>query len=382
MRRVIAATAVLNAFGSLVPQVIGIVFLSSTEFGRFSVLYLLYSFAMSVLMSILCDTWVVTDSTNGSNGWPLYGSVLSGCAVIAGLSGGAIGLLVLEGARTAVIAAVCLAVATYRIGARYYLAHSGRWYSVTLSDVSLFFVTVSVFIVMRAYLTGFDALLVAWAGGNFIACTIAGRPWFKFNSARRWVCDRRRTIAPLLADTLTMNLASIGTPFILLPILGMQGFGIYRAVSNLAAPVRIAVAPLRPLIIRSPKRLVAPKFRIAVSAFGLGVGGAVSAGLLAVRYFDIKVGVLFELSIFAIPTGIYVFSALLVSVYSLVVRAGKNARVLLLGRGAYTVLGLLCPLLGYVLGGLEGAIWGFAVGSLVSGFTWSGAAFVQFRGRK
>ena len=46
---------------------------------------------------------------------------------------------------------------------------------------------------------------------------------------------RRRDIAPLTLDSLVQDISSIGAPYAIAPILGLANFGIYRAISNVAA---------------------------------------------------------------------------------------------------------------------------------------------------
>ena len=185
-----------------------------------------------------------------------------------------------------------------------------------------------------------------------------------------WFSSHRLFIGALVTDTVVMDVAAIGTPFLLLRFRARR----FRAISrdiNLSAPVRLLIAPLRPLILEVlPYKALSLKINLVVLAFASVSGVLVHLLLRLVSGTRWHLGVVSELSPYSIPAGLHVFSAAMISYYPLICRASARMTHLTIGRVTQTVVGVSFPLGGFLLAGLHGAVWLFAVGSLVSGIVW------------
>lgn len=370
MRRYILISTVFNALASILPQLIGIFFLASGEFGFFSLVYLLYSLAFSVLLSVLCDAWVLTEGTGGYRGARVYISVLTTSSLLAAVLGGVGAYLTLASVLYSLLAAICVGMAVYRVGARYYMATVSSWRKVLISDSLQLAGIVGIYFWASYFMPPLSALFVSWLSGSFLACMVGPSPKFSLRSSYAWFASNGRTIKSLLTDSLAMNLAAIGTPFALLPFLGLEGFGLYRAIANLSAPFRLVLAPVRPLIMRSPARALSLRAAVSMGLSVLVLSASTIGFFELVRSYQWDLGVLAELSQFAVPAALYIAGALPVSLYSVVVRAHNVPRLLIICRLCHTAIGLLFPLTGFFIGGVVGAIWGFSAGSLASGALW------------
>jgi hypothetical protein len=168
-----------------------------------------------------------------------------------------------------------------------------------------------------------------------------------------------------------LDLGAIGTPYILAPILGLASFGTYRAVSNISAPVRLVLTPLRPVLAGRP--LV--KHR-STAALGTSLVAATMFGLGAFAFLDLigtlgaDLGTLNDLAPFALPTGIYVAANFIGTYHYIVARGHLSGRLLMTGRLIQTALVTGLPV-GFALrGGLSEAIWAFTFATVAWATAW------------
>lgn len=379
MRYQIALSAVLNGVGALAPQIVALLSLGNVAFGQFSVGYLAFSLASSMLLSILCDSWVIVPPEQRSGGWSAYSRLLTTISIVFGLLCGIIGLLFVDIA-FGLATAACVLLATYRAGTRYLLFVWRRWREAIFSDSLVIAATLGVFFASSALFGPSTwTVMAAWGGGSLAGSLVIGLPRFGPLVAMRWVRENGRTIGPLVADAALMDVSAIGTPYLLLPQLGYGGFGLYRAISNLAAPLRLLLTPLRPLILAAPRRSLAWRFTVMIFAIGLCGGAAMAGVLFGLMHSGLTLGMLTGLGPFWFSAGLYGLATLLLIYYSMLCRAFGQPRVLLSGRVTQTILGVFGPTLGFLLGDVPGAILGFAVASLASGFAWIFLAFYAAR---
>jgi len=369
MRRNLILVSCCGASASIVPQALGLLLLDSSEFGEFSAIYLMFALGSSMLFSVVCDPWVICGGEN-EGGWPIYSSLLVLCCVLGGL-GAAVIALPVSGSLLAVLTALGSAGASlYRIGGRYYLIHVRRWNAAVASDILTVVTTVSTMALATRLLPSVAALLAAWGLGNIAGSLKFPVPSFRLFQGIRWLRGNGETVRPLLFDSVIMDASSVGIPYLLLPVLGMSGFGIYRGVSNLSAPVRLLLAPIRPTIVNHPQAALSRKGLVKVFVASGGAGTLVVLILLLVEFVPVSVGVLAELVPFLLPVALYIVGAALVSVYALVCRSWRSPRLLVVGRVINTLAGITGPLVGFLVGALTGAIWGYAIGTFLSGLAW------------
>lgn len=370
MKKLIALSTILNAFDSVAPQVLGLLLLSSFSFGQFSVAYLIFALSLSISLSILCDPWVIS-KTKRHWDTEYYRAVLTFGSIAFSLLGGIVVQLVVQDLVLSAALALCIGLATYRRGSRYFLVHAGAWKKVVGTDICS--ILGLVLGTGMAYFLGLEEILIvcaAWILGSLAGVSFGPYPNFSPKKVFIWFRENRKVIRSLLTDSLMMDVSAVGTPFILLPILGLQGFGIYRAVSNLSSPARMILAPMRPLIIASSGLVLELRVMIFVILSAVGFGGAVWGCLALIGRWDINIGVFAELVSYGAPAFLYVAGTVLLSVYPLVLRSRGDIKFLLLGRVFQTVVGLAAPILGYLLNGLEGSIWGFGAATLSIGLFW------------
>lgn len=373
-RKVLVVASLVNAVSVLSLQLLGLVTLTPTEFGLFSIQYLIMAFATSVGLSVVCEPWLRMElHENYRSTWPDYSSFLLYVSVAAGVITVAVSLLVPEMRMIAISGTVAVIASNYRSGARYYQVRMNLWNSVLWADVAGLVVTVFVWIILFAAGAGaLTALFIAWALGAVASASFP--PWPKVQgvgSLDAWVRTHKQQIKPLLKDSLLMDLGAIGTPFAVAPVLGIASFGVYRAVSNAAAPVRLVLNPLRPTLAgvvlsshRSSKRIWAS---IGVS---LLFGGAAYGGLVVVDLAQIHLGSLTALVAYAVPVSIFVAASFLGHYYYIIARVHMRGAPILVGRIVQTALSVMAPLAGAVVWGVSVAIWGFALATALSAVTW------------
>lgn len=370
MRRTVLFSTIAHGVSSIGPQLLALVSLSSLDFGKFSIAYLVFALALSVTFSLLCDPWVIVAKEKS---WDVkvYPSILSMISVIFASIGTLVLVAILRDVQVAFAGFVGILFATYRAGARHFLVFSGRWMHALGTDLtSIMGLGLGAGLGLILNSDSLSLVLMAWVGASLAGCIFGPLPIWSPSHCSNWFRENRRLIRPLLADSLIMDAESIGTPFILLPLLGVQSFGVYRGISNLSAPIRLLLAPFRTVMISSSSKILSARWLATVFSLAGGIGVVTWIALFSIGYLAIEIGVLTELSKYAVPAAVYVFGAVLVSVFPLIVRAQKKSRLLLLGRGSQTLVLLAGPIAGYIFFGLQGAIWGYAILTIVSGFVW------------
>lgn len=379
---IIGSTA-SNAVFSLSVQLLGLVTLAPSAFGVFSLQYLVFALGVSVSLSTVSEPWLRTDLAKGHrSSWPDYSNALIYLSVATAVATAILSLIVPGLAMVAATGAVAAGANVYRSGARYHQVRTGRWRIVLTADVLGVVVTVAVWAALF-FATDLDRLLVlslAWMFGGLAAAAAAQRPSLRGpGSVLVWFRLHREHIIPLLKDSSLMDVGSIATPFAVAPLLGLADFGVYRAVSNVAAPVRLVLNPLRPVLAGAPL----PTFRsirrvVLVVALSIGFGAAAAVALLIIGSLDIQLGSLTALTEYAIPTGLFVSANFLTLFYYMIARAHLTGNALLAGRIVQTILAILLPITGALVAQLNGAIWFYAVGTALGGVFW---VVIVLRGR-
>ncbi|MFJ8896234.1 hypothetical protein ACIRCZ_16745 [Leifsonia sp. NPDC102414] len=379
----IVASTASNAVFSLAVQLLGLVTLAPSAFGVFSLQYLVFALGVSVGLSTVSEPWLRTDLMKGHrSSWPDYSSALLYLSAATAVVTLVLSMIVPGLEVVAVTGAIAAGAGVYRSGARYHQVRTERWRLVLAADAIGVFVTVVVWAALF-FATDLDRLLtlsLSWMIGGLAAAAVAQRPTLQRPRALVvWYRRHREHIVPLLKDSSLMDVGSIATPFAVAPLLGLADFGVYRAVSNVAAPVRLVLNPLRPVLAGAPL----PTFRsvrriVLVVALSIGFGAAAAVALLIIGSLDIELGSLTALTEYAIPTGLFVSANFLTLFYYMIARAHLSGNALLAGRIVQTVFAIVLPISGALAAQLSGAIWFYAVGTALSGVFW---VIVVIRGR-
>lgn len=370
----LAVATVASGIATVGIQLVAMAVLPPEQFGVFSVVYLAGALAQSVLLSVICESWVRSDLQGASSAsWKEYSSAALGVAIISGLAVGILAWIIPETRTNFVLPVIAVTATVYRSAARFHSLRCRRWAGVVPADL-LGATGIVIFAGTISLLGGadLDAVLLGWAIVS-TAGALASRPPSPGPdvSVAPWIRRHKTSIVPLLRDSLIMDAASIGTPYALVPILGLTNFGIYRAVSNVAAPVRLLLNPLRPtLSTLSPSSLRSGRLLIGTCSLAVTLGVAASVALLLLSDWAIDLGTLSALSPFAVPTGIFVAANCLGHAYYIIARQRAGGRAILLGRAVQTVAAIALPLSGGLLCGLAGAIWAYAGATATSAGVW------------
>lgn len=369
-----AASSVANAVYVLAIQIAALFMLEPRDFGVFSLAYLAFALTSSVAMSTISEAWLRREAGSSTAGsWRDY----AGASMYLSLASGAVALVIflLVGPLrdVAVVGALAVAASTYRVSARYYVVKTGGPRAGIPGDV---IGTVALAVALVGWLltvgSGLVSIMVAWAVGALASALGTRVPPIQGPAVLvRWVSEHRREVRALLGDSVITNITAIGTPIVLAPILGITRFGIYRALGNVAAPVRLLVLPLAPVIASRPVQshfgLRWGSMYIGLS-LGLGLGAATV--LFGIQAADFNVGVLGALSEFWLPAGVFVSANFFGHLTSIIARAHLLTRELIRGRIVQMVFGVSLPIAGAVLFGLSGALWGLAMSATLSSCWW------------
>ncbi|WP_188779382.1 hypothetical protein [Marmoricola endophyticus] len=358
----------------LTVQALGLIFLKPDNFGLFSIQYLLGALAGSVCLSVVAEAWMREEIRTGVNwSWKTYANAatwvsLGGVAVTMAVS------LVFSDLRViAVSGSVAVGLATYRVATRFYDVRKARYLHVVAGDVAGagLALTVAIGSVAAGQKVGLQTLTWAWIAAGVGPLLLGGWPvGVSAMSARSWVRSHAASIKVLARDSVITDLSGIGTPLMLSPVLGVQGLGVYRAMSNAAAPVRLLVTPLRPALAGvSLAKVVSPRpaLLIMLTAALPGIGCWVLLDLVR-QVADI--GTLTSLSAHSATVGLFVSGTFLLHIFSMFARTNLTGRGLLVGRILQLVLCMGLPLTFATTVGLSGAMVAYASATLCSGIMW------------
>jgi len=373
-----------NAAAVLAVQVFALVTLAPTDFGLFSIQYLLFALGSSLSLSLISEAWLRADLRGGGRAeWRDYSSASLYLAGAAGLVTIVLSLLVEPLRPVAWLGGVAVAAAVYRSAARYYSVRMGQTRGILAGDIAGLVLAVLVWVVLfSAGVRELWMMTLVWAASALAAAVLSKRPsLLKPGSLAVWGRRHGPQIRPLLRDSLLMDAGSIGTPYLLAPALGLASFGIYRAISNVAAPVRLVLNPIRPQLASAPIGTQRSVKRVTLVAAGSVLfGGAAYLGLLLVGVIPVNLGSLSQIVDFAIPAAVFVTANFLGHYFYIVARSHVTGARLLTGRIVQTGLAIVVPIGGMLVAGLTGAIWGYAGCTAVSALVWMALVLRPSRG--
>lgn len=377
----VAGGTLLNALSILLLQILALVALVPGEFGRFSALYLLYALSTSVLLSVLCEAW---QRNRPHAAWREYGATLFWLSIASGVITFAVCQLIPGFQEISYLGAAAVGFATYRTGARYFALQQRSLKLVLPGDLLSVLVLSAgwtLFILLDSITVTTTHILLLWFVSAIVSA-IASKPVrsVRITVVRWWMAHHRKQIRTLLADSTILDASVIGTPYVLLSILGVAGFGIYRGLSNIAGPVKLLLFPLRPLF--STYSLI--KFASGRSLFVMGgiaalLGALAYACLRVLELWGTELGTLTALMAYTPLASIFVGATFLNGVFYLVGRTHFSRRTLLSGRGVTSFIGIVLPVCGALLDGIGGAILGVTIGTTAGALVWLVLTVVESR---
>lgn len=378
MKRKLLVSTLMQACSTLGMQLVAMTSLPSRDFGAFSLVYLAAALGLSITLSVLLDPWLLSRGTGGGRRLRReFDAVLSWLALASALVAGAVAFALTQHPVVGLLAAGAAAAGLQRSGHRY-RCMADRQLSPVLWGDAFSLLAVVGGAVAAAALGGLDLLgvFVLWCGAAVASAVAHPLPASVApRAAASFLRSRWHRIKGFLADSLLMDLGAIGTPYVIGGFAGLSALGIYRGVSNVAAPVRLVLNPLRPLIVQT--RMTTPLWAlVALGSFVFGAGAWVALQLIAAM--SLQLGTLSELTPHAAPTAIFVAANFMGHTAYMVARGAVSGRSLMLGRVVQTILAIALPIGGALTAGIPGAAWGLAVATACSATCWT---WIAVRGR-
>lgn len=282
--------------------------------------------------------------------------------------------LIAGGLLMSLIGGFAVGLSIFKVGERNRVLKTGTINMVLFSDAAflLGFVILSFGYAASEIPKSADGVLGVWCLATVVSLVplkvtvqISARPFFG------WVSLNWNTIKHLIGDSLLLDFGGIGVPLLLLPLIGLSNFGIYRAASNVASPVKLLLDSIRAKFSHEVLRQLIwwpIIFSIVIGSWVLGMLAYLT--LIVIETWRIPMGTLMELARYSVPIGILVTGTAINGIYYLAVRLSGSPNLLLQGRVVSLVLAVGLPFSGAFLGSTEGAIYGLAVSVLTSGVLW------------
>lgn len=364
---------VTNAFATIAVQAIAILTLGPAEYGHFSLLYLEAAFGTTWMFSLVAEPWS-RDSRHDVNereGWAQYSRALNTVALAAGGLAVIVSLLMVHSILQAALAAVAVIATVVRLGARYHSVAEHNHRYVDIPDGLAAVSAVGLWLICHDLLDPLNAVLIAWAGSMLIAA-LASRPpaLRRTHGFVHWVRSHSRSIRDLLLDSVLLDTSTFVIPMIWAPIIGLHKFGVVRALSSAAVPVRLLTAPLRPMIARAEQASSLPRrFKLMALGGALALGVVAYVGLLLVSSLIGRAGdsdnVLIALRPYAIGVALFIAANWITTLTYLVSRIQFPASWLRRFRFLQLALSIIAPVVGWLLADLTGIIYGSVIAEMI-----------------
>ncbi|WP_431245438.1 hypothetical protein [Leifsonia xyli] len=281
----------------------------------------------------------------------------------------------------AAVSGLAVGTATYRVGARYFAMHHREYRWVVPADFANVLVLVvgwGLFLFARESFS-LTTVMVVWAASSVVSAALS-RPATGYapRLIPSWLRTHNHEIKTLLGDSVLLDASGIGTPYALIPILGVNGFGVYRALSNVSGPVKLLLTPVRPLFAGVDARGFARARSVALFVGLSAVIGAVCyAAIVVLELTGLQIGTLTALTDYAWEAGVFVGATFLNGVYYLLARTHFSRRRLLSARAATSLTGIVLPIAGGLLFGIHGAIIAVTITTVVIAVVWIVLLFGQ-----
>lgn len=362
----------LGSLAQLAAPLTALLTLGARPFGQFSVVYLLFAWGLSLQLSICSEPFVRHRIEHGTTEEQRRGFRAASATVGAtlGVIAGSVAAAMWSWG-LAVVTVVAVAGTIVRIGSRYQAVVERGLRAAARGDALFVLGFATTLALGRGHVGGTSLVLLAWAVGAVASVVLgSGVPVPRPRLVRRWVRTHSASIRPLLKDSLVLDTSAIGGAYLLLPLLSVQEFGVYRAVSNVATPARLVTDAVRPLIGRPMSHRRQRLMLAGVLALGAAATVVATLALLAVDRADLDLGVVNDLAPYAVQTGVFVGASVVGAIFYFRARAHGTSRQLWRGRLLQSGSALAGPLLGAATAGLTGAITGTAIAAAFGAAVW------------
>lgn len=363
----VAAAASLSALATIAIQAIAIVTLAPAAYGGFAAAYLVWGLFCSIALSVVCEPWSRSRTTSGGD-WSSFGPLAVAVSTLSIIPAIVVASFVGDVVAASAIAAA-VALSTYRFCGRFHFAAIGadRW--VLPADAATFGATVTAWLLLQPAVTPLQAVALAWAAGSLASALLMPTPGApSVRAVRTWLRGRRREIRPLLLDSTLLDLGTVALPLCLAPALGASDFGLYRALSSLAVPVRLVLLPLRPLFGSRPlHRHAASRNLMTVALAALALGAAALGAFAVVTGAGLFPGSTLAdaAARFGPLISLYIAVTFVGTYFYFVSRVHAGGRTLLLLRVVQLVSAVVLQVTGFIVAGLDGALVGATAAAAV-----------------
>ena len=380
------SSSILGALGGAMVPVTALLVFSTSDYGAFSVTYLVFALGWSMTLSTICDAWVRGRSEiPGPREWEGYSGALFSGAVLAGLAALFVTGIIAANWGNALAGAVGVTANIYRLGARFFHSASRGPRAALVSDaLGILVFSLAVVGTLTTHLSPLTGVLLGWGFASITSSALFPPPKLHArHGLRAWVRKRHSRIKPLLAESLLMDAGAIGTPLVMAPLLGAGSFGAYRSISSAAVPIQLSLDPLRPNIVQiSAERFLSRQVVSGVLAATAAMASAcfIILGLILPQIPGIS-GSLAALAHYAVPCSVYVVASFPGYFYYILSRRNLSHSLLVKGRLLQTLMHISAPLGGLFLGGLDGAVWGFVCANVAAAPVWPVLLLRQNRAR-
>lgn len=363
----VAAAAFLSALATIAIQAIAIVTLAPAAYGAFAAAYLVFGLFCSIALSLVCEPWSRARATRGGD-WSSFGALAVTLSALSLVPAVVVATFVGDVIAAGAIAAA-VALSTYRFCGRFHFAAIGadRW--VLPADAVNLVATVTAWLVLQTAVSPLQAVTLAWAIGSLASALLMPLPGApSIGTVRTWLRGRRDEIRPLLVDSTLLDLGTVALPLCLAPALGASDFGLYRALSSLAVPVRLVLLPLRPMFGARPlHRHASGRNLLAVTVAALALGGAAAGAFALIVGTGLFPGS--TLSDAATHYGplisLYIALTFVGTYFYFVSRVHADGRTLLLLRVVQLASAVVLQVAGFMIAGLDGALVGATAAAAV-----------------
>jgi hypothetical protein len=359
-----------SALNSIAVQIIAILTLPPTQYGRFSLTYLIYGLSLSLGLSLVSEPWIRTRHTSHDSecDWDDYSRV---AVTLALFSAVAVFGFALWSHPLPLTLTFCFATAlsVYRAQARFFAAAIRDRRHVVPADLAGAIAIVAAWALATMWIDRLLALCVAWAVGAIAQVLLSLKPhppaW---KPIRDWFHLRAALVRALLADSMLLDVSSILVPYILTLFMNMADVAVYLAISSMLVPVRLLLTPLRPLFVRRDRQWHTSGYSLfRIGAAGSSLGMACWGVLTLLSHLHIFAQSTFAqaASSFSGAIGFFIAVNFVSTYYYYVSRLYLSGRHLvhlrLMVSGSAAVLPVLC----FFEWSLNGAVWGRIVAALL-----------------
>jgi hypothetical protein len=342
------------------------------DYGYFSIIFLILALFYSLTYSIISEPW---QRLGKKENWLTYGAILSHFSLFVFVITFLVSIFFSKDFVEPTLIALIISSSIFRFGSRYYSLSLSRNKKVLIPDLTFVtFMTLGLaFNILWPNVFTFNTFLLIWSLSSILATFSSEKIILKnFTSSRTWIHNKKETIKPLVLDSTLLDLSGIGTPLILLPILGIQNFATYRSISNLTSPVKLVFSGLRPYISKIELHKISRNKLLIYSlifSFLPAVGVYIFLELIKNSTFDF--GVLEITSMYSTQVALVTFFTGIIGIFYILSRIYLGPKVILNVRLINVFTGIFLPLFGALIWGIEGAINLFCFAQLIFAFSWT-----------